>query len=256
MTKESFHGVSFPMTAKNDIAGEYAVTVLAGDDITLQDFKSAVSVDIPKDVKGTFWQKVHTEFSRFKQVVPEDECFVGPVVELHLKPFPDEGSGQHQYRIKIPHCIQTAEEISSVMVRCGDTRKEQPFVDLPRKQNIEDLEPGFVVNSSHIVIYSHHLSDFICSCKKTSCDYIMAFPFGNLTVDEQLGRTTAKVKVYLCPSLYKIPDFKQVRKSLSILPFCLFCYCHIFLYSNHTTSSLSSLCMILILTFCDFIIRF
>ena len=214
MSKKQIHGASFPITAKNDIVGKYAVAVLEGEAVTLQDSKSAASVDVPKDVEGTFWQKVHTEFSRFKQVVPEGECFVGPFVELHLKPFPDEETGQHQYRISILHCFQTAEEISSVMVRCGDTRRKQPFFNLSR-QNLEDLEPGFVVNSSHIVINSHHLSDFVCSCKKTSCHYIMAFPFGNLIVLEQLGWITAKVQVYLCPSLYKIPDFQQVESLIS-----------------------------------------
>ena len=201
------------MTAKNDKTGEYAVSVLAVKAVTLQDLKSAVSVDVPKDVEGFFWQKVHTEFSRSKQVVSEDECFVGPVVELHLKSFPDEGSEQHLYRISIPHCLQTTEEISSVMVRCGDTRRKQPFFDLSRKLNLKDLEPGFVVNSSHIVIFSRHLSDFVCSCKKTSCDFIMAFPFGNLTAHQSLNMTTASVSVYLCPSLYVIEDFQQVRSS-------------------------------------------
>ena len=199
------------MTAKNDITGEFAVAVLTGEDVTLQDLKSAVSVDVPKDVEGIFCQKVHTEFSRFKQVFTEDECFVGPVVELHLKSFEKEVKRQHQYRISIPHCLQTAEEISSVMVRCGDTRRKQPFCDLPKKQNHEDLEPGFVVNRTHVVIFSSHLTDFICSCKEKSCHSIMAYPCGNLTVLERSGWTTAKVKVYLCPSFYKMPDFQQVR---------------------------------------------
>ena len=201
------------MTTKNDITGEFAVSVLTGKAVTLQELKSAVSVDVPQNVQGTFWQKIHTKFSRFKKVVPEDECFIGPVVELHLKPYEKEEIGQHQYRIKIPHCLQTADEISSVMVRCGDTRRKQPFFDLPKKQNLEDLELGFVVNSTHIVIFSDHLSDFVCSCKKTSCDFIMAFPFGNLTAHQSLNMTTASVSVYLCPSLYVIEDFQQVRSS-------------------------------------------
>ena len=203
----------FQMTTKNDITGDFAVAVLTGKAVTVQDSKSAVSVDVPKDVKGTFWQKVLTEFSRFKKVVPEEECFIGVVVELHLKLYEKENTAQHQYIIKIPHCLQTAEEISSVMVRCGDTRRKQPFFDLAKKQNLEDLELGFVVNSTHIVIFSDHLSDFVCSCKKTSCDFIMAFPFGNLTAHQSLNMTTASVSVYLCPSLYVIEDFQQVRSS-------------------------------------------
>ena len=210
---ERKRGKTFPMTAKNNTMGEFVVAVIEGEDVTLKDVKSAVSIDVPPNVEGTLWQKVHTEFSRFLHIVPEEECFIGPVAEFHLKTFKKDETSRHRYRIKIPHCLQTEEQMSSVMVRCGDTRMKAAFFDLPRKENLDDLEPGFAVNGTHIVIFSHHLSDFVCSCKKTSCDFIMVFPFGNLTPHQELNMTTAKITVYLCPSLYKIEDFQQVRMS-------------------------------------------
>ena len=122
------------MTAATKCDTEFAVAVINGESMTLQDLRSEVSVDIPSGIKATLWQKVHTEFSRFLHIVPDDECFIGPVVELHLKPFPDVESGQRQYRIKIPHCLHTEEEMSMVKVRCGDTRRKIPFRELPNKQ--------------------------------------------------------------------------------------------------------------------------
>ena len=125
---------SYQMTATLSSSTEFVVAVINGESTTLQDLHSEVSVDIPKGNKATLWQKIHTEFSRFLHIVPDEECFIGPVVELHLKPFSDEESGQRQYRIKIPHCLQTEEELSLVKVRCGDIRRKIPFRVLPNKQ--------------------------------------------------------------------------------------------------------------------------
>ena len=125
---------SFQMTATANSSTEFAVAVINGESTTLQDLHSEVCVDIPSGIKATLWQKIHTEFSRFLHIVPDDECFIGPVVELHLKPFPGEETGQHQYRIKIPHCLQSEEEFSLVKVRCGDIRRKIPFRELPNKQ--------------------------------------------------------------------------------------------------------------------------
>ena len=201
----------FPMTAKNDITGEYAVAVLAGAAITLQDSKSAVSVDVPKDVKGTFWQKIHTEFSKFKKVVPEEECFVGPVVELHLKPFKKEEDGPHQYIIRIPHCLTSKQQLSSVKVRRGDNRRKKPFKELPSKIPSKDAAACYEVDYKYITIYTTHFCQFVCSACQNPCgSYIMGFPFGATSPDDDDDDTTATVMMYLCCPLYNIDDFRWV----------------------------------------------
>ena len=178
---KSFIGVQergkiFPITAKNDTTGEFAVAVIEGDDVTVQDVKSAVSVEVPKDVEGTLWQKVHTEFSRFKGVVPDEECFVGPVVELHLKPLLKEEIGQHLYRIKIPHCLTSKKQITSVKVRMGDIRRKKLFEELPIKMHSYDTAPCYEVDDQHITIYTTHFCQFVCSACHNACgSYIMGF---------------------------------------------------------------------------------
>ena len=196
-------------SARAQCTTDFGVALIKGDAVTLQDPHSDVYVDIPAGIKGTVWQKIHTEFSRFLHIVPGEECFIGPVVELHLKPFPDEESGQRQYRIKIPHCLQTEEERSSVKVRSGDLAKKIPFREMPNKQEASEKLPYYEVDDHHVIIHTHHFSDHICSACFPSCfSNITAYPFGNLFPSR--NKTEVVIEVFLCCSLYNIEDFKSV----------------------------------------------
>ena len=258
----------FILSATADCSSDFAVALIKGDAVTLQDPHSDVSVDIPAGIKGILRWKIHFEFSRFLHIVPDDECFIGPVVELHLKPFPEEESekerssvkvptenvkeevpfgklenrqdsedkcfvrpfveihveetGQHRYRIKIPHCLKTEEERSSVKIRSGDVQKRVEFQELKNKQKASGKIPFYEVDEHHIIIYTNHFTEYICSsCSKTCLSYTMAFPFGTILPGEDGDHTKIKVEVYLCCSLYNIEDFKTVsfyyKDSLLIL---------------------------------------
>ena len=204
---------SFQMTATTRWGTEFAVAVLRGESTTLQDLNSEVSVDVPSGIKATLWQKVPTEFSRFLHIVPDDECFAGPVVEMHLKPLLTEEIVQYQYRIKIPHCLQTPEGRVSLKVRSGDLRKKIPFSDLNHRQEVAGQIPCFEVDKHHVIIYTDHFTDHICStCKETCFSHILAFPFGSL-LQRSNCRTQATLEVFLCCYLYKIEDFASVSTS-------------------------------------------
>ena len=199
------------MTATIKCSTEFAVAVLRGEATTLQDLNSKVCVDVPSRIKATFWQKVHTEFSRFLHIVPDDECFAGPVVEMHLKPLLKEEIGQHQYTIKIPHCLQTPEGRVSLKVRSGDLRKKIPFSELKHKQEAAGQIPCFEVDKHHVIIYTDHFTDHICTtCKETCFSYIMVFPFGFIHQEEDDDDTQATVEVYLGCYLFNLADFKTV----------------------------------------------
>ena len=191
---------------------DFAVTLIKGDALTLQEPHSDVSVDIPAGIEGTFWRKFHTEFSRFLHIVPDEECFIGPVVELHLKPFPDEENGQPQYRIKIPHCLQTEEEMSLVKVRCGDTRRKIPFYKLQKKQEASGKLPYYEVDEHYVIVHTDHFSDHVCSvCYPyyPSCySDITAYPCGNLF--SSVNDTRVIIELFLCCGLYNIENFKSV----------------------------------------------
>ena len=179
---------------------------------TVQAKDSEVEVTIPDGIKAILLQKVHTEFSQFRDIIPEDECIIGPVVELHVKTQHEVYSTRKKYIIKIPHYLETEEQLSSIKVRYGDVTENIDFTELRRKVTSRDVMPYYEVDSTHIIINTDNFSQFICTdCgKKESCHNIMVFPFGSLSQQEEDETTLTKVKVYLCSPLYKIVDFKTV----------------------------------------------
>ena len=189
---------------------EYLVAMIKHKTI-LQAKDSDVVVTVPERVRALLWQKVHTEFSQFRDIIPDDECMIGPVVELYLQ------SKVHlrreKYIIKIPHYLETKEQLSSIKVRYGDANENIPFTELKGMCIPSDDSPYYEVDNTHIIIYTYNFSQFICTaCKKTtlSCHNIMVFPYGSISQQEEDKTSRVKLKIYLCSPLYKIEDFKKV----------------------------------------------
>ena len=193
---------------------DFAVALISKKAITLQDTHSQVSVDVLEGIEGSIWQKVHTNISVFQQVIADEkECMAGPVVELYIKSQNGETlSDNHRYRIRIPHCLKTEEQLSLVKVRCRNIHGNIPFEEIPRGIHANETGPYFEVDKNHIIIFTNHFSQFVCSTCSKACDCIMAFPFGSLILTEDNNMTTASVKVILCPSLYNIEDFWKVSR--------------------------------------------
>ena len=102
--------------------------------------------------------------------------------------------------------------MSLVKVRCGNIHGNIPFEEICRRSSEYDTEPYFEVTKKHIVIHTDHFSQFVCSTCSKACDCIMGFPFGSFVPKEDINMTTASIKVVLCPSLYNIEDFWEVRR--------------------------------------------
>ena len=190
---------------------DYLVSIIKGK-TTLQAPDSDVVVTVPDGVRALLSQKVHSEFSQFRDIIPENECMIGPVVELYLQHQSEVHSRRKKYIIKIPHYLETKDQLSSIKVRCGDVNKGIPFIELRRKFTSCDVMPYYEVDSTHIIISTDNFSQFICTdCgRKESCHNIMVFAFGSIDQQEQKEISRVKVKVFLCSPLYKIGDFKKV----------------------------------------------
>ena len=199
---------AFPMKVRMG-GTEYLVALIKHKKI-LQAKDSDVVVTVSERVRALLWQKVHTEFSQFRDIIPDDECMIGPVVELYLQR--KVHLRREKYIIKIPHYLETKEQLSSIKVRYGDANKNVPFTELRRKLTLCDVMPYYEVDSTHIIISTDNFSQFICTyCgKKESCHNIMVFAFGSIDPQEQKKISRVKVKVFLCSPLYKIWDFKKV----------------------------------------------
>ena len=72
---------NFPMKMQKGGIEYLAAVTRSGQEF--QETNSEVCVTIPRQGRAILWQKIYTEFSQFKGIVPEEECMIGPVVELH-----------------------------------------------------------------------------------------------------------------------------------------------------------------------------
>ena len=83
---------------------DYMASLTKGESITLYAPGSDVSLEVAEGVKSGIEQRIHTDLTRFRDLIPADECFVSPVVELLCK---EQRVSLEQekfkYRIKIPH---------------------------------------------------------------------------------------------------------------------------------------------------------
>ena len=141
---------------RRDIEG-YDAALLSGNEF-LRGRNSDVMIQIPAEIKDVLCRKVYTGFSKREMMIPEDESIIAPVVEVHLKNLKicRVGEGlEHHFAMKIPHCLQSEDDWSKVVLRYGEIHQ------LSKMQNKEEYEsrrigPYFEVDSRHIIVHASH----------------------------------------------------------------------------------------------------
>ncbi len=162
---------------------------------------------------------------------PDEECLLGPIVDCHFTPNGSRTAaedGKPSFKLSIPHCLRTQEELKTVMVRHGDIRSKNkcPFLPVPDQRRASPDSPPadlcFKVNEKHVIIYTKHFSQFICtngSCpqgKKQCRRRAEIFVFG--THSPPGFHPSASIRVRVCSPLYSILDKKKVSKGEQVVP--------------------------------------
>ena len=82
------------------------------DKSVLQGNSSDVQLQVLRGYpRGLHLMSVRTDLSSFGSVVPDDECFIAPVVEIY-GPVQRENSS---YVVQIPHCLSGEEDFSQLL---------------------------------------------------------------------------------------------------------------------------------------------
>ena len=101
-----------PMTTTRK-GRRYLATVAKGEAINLQGDKSDVRLEISKGCpKRAYLMEVRTDPSSFGSIIPDNECFISPIVEV-LAPAETNTSS---YTLWIPHCLDEDDDRSKVKV--------------------------------------------------------------------------------------------------------------------------------------------
>ncbi len=200
----------------------------------LQATNSDVSLYIPEGSPGVYKLAVHTDLVSARSLVPEDECFVSPVIELDKMPLLTKQKQTDQLgvcELTIPHC-QKEKHSGYMKLRHHHTdnnsQKSEEF-HLVKEGSVIQAHGTFRVNKAHVQVYTNSFSKFTCtSCKKFSCQAdILTLLFGNLSPTSEYQRTVADMELFLLSNLYQIKDFRQVGIKCYIAMFFIINACQV-----------------------------
>ena len=71
--------------------------------VTIQALHSDIILHVPDGVYGVILGNIHTDHWRFRHLVPERDCIIGPMCEFHFKG--SEIPSRARFRILVPHIV-------------------------------------------------------------------------------------------------------------------------------------------------------
>ena len=186
----------------------YLATVARGEAIVLQGEKSGVKLEIKEGCpQRPYLMEVRTDLCSFGSMIPDDECFISPVVTI-LAPAETNTSS---YVLRIPHCLDEDDDKTKVRVRLIHENSKQSVVVPEGKAGTLYYEIG----PKFIELHTPHFTKVICSiCQKPyECFYrITSLWLGKFdTMQEGVSFShDVEIRPYFCGIINTIEDFQEV----------------------------------------------
>ena len=166
--------------------------------------------------------EVRTDLSNFGSIIPEDECFISPIVEV-LAPAETKKSS---YILRIPHCLDEDDDKTKVKVRMIHENRNPAVVEVPKGN------PGamyYNINDRYIKLRTKHFTKVICTICQTPyhcLDRIVGLFFAKFETQKQNSPLSKKfpgflrkkgssqhdveIRPYFCGATHIITDFREV----------------------------------------------
>ena len=197
----------------------YIATVALGRARNLQIPGSHVSLEIPDGYKGVYVMGVHTDHSDKEYFLSQEECIVSPAVEVLYRGLMNDIDEKRldMLTINIPHCVRDESALKLIRVKRRDVSRGIPFHDIEYADDPEADKDSYSVNSNFVRIKTKKFSEFIyTTCKITCQAAIRIFLFAGLNTWRRNNNTTVKIKSFLCSSLFRTADYRNVRILMSV----------------------------------------
>ena len=219
-------GNDCPMTSVRK-GRRYLATVAKGEATSLQGDKSDVKLEIKEGCpKRAYLMEVRTDLSNFKSIIPVDECFISPIVEV-LAPAETSTSS---YVLRIPHCLDEDDDRSKVKVRMIHENRYPTMVEVP-KGNAGAL--FYDIDARFIELHTPHFTTVICTiCEKPyhCLNTVTSYWFANFETEHMIPTLAQKfegsfqhdveIRLYFGGVLHTMVDFRKViLKKLSLLTY-------------------------------------
>ena len=206
----------------------YLATVARGEAINLQGDKSDVKLGIKEGCpKRAYLMEVRTDLLNFRSFIPDNECFISPIVEV-LAPAETNTSS---YILRIPHCLDEHDDKTKVKVRMVHENRlvfnnilthedilihenRNPVVVEVHRSNAGSL--FYAIDDRFIELHTTHFTTVICTicqtpyhCLETAANYWFArFDTHNQKPDSVLH--DVEIRPYFGGVLHTIVDFRKV----------------------------------------------
>ena len=194
----------------------YIATVAKGEATSLQGNNSDVQLEIKEGCpKRAYLMEVRTDLATFESIIPDNECFISPIVEV-LAPAE---TGTSSYTLRIPHCLEEDDNKRGVKVRMIHENRNPAVVEVPKGKAgglYYDIDDRF------IELHTTHFCQVICTICQTPyhCrSRISSFWFAKFDTQEQKYSTPEKcsilqhdveIRPYFGGVLHTMVDFKEV----------------------------------------------
>ena len=198
-----------PMTTTRK-GRRYIATVAKGKTISLQGEQSDVMLEIQEGCpKKAYLMEVRTDPSSFESFIPENECFISPIVEV-LAPAETNTSS---FLLKIPHCLDEDDDRTKVKVRMIHENRNPAVVEVP-KGNAGTLY--YDIDARFIQLHTSHFTTVVCTicqtpyhCLNTAANYWFA-SFDTHQHKDATFLNDVEIRPYFGGVLHTVVDFRKV----------------------------------------------
>ena len=154
--------------------------------------------------------EVRTDPSSFGSIIPDDECFISPIVEV-LAPAETNTSA---FLLRIPYCLDEDDDRTKVKVRVFHENRNPAVVEVP-KGNAGALY--YDIDDRFIELHTTHFCLVVC----TYCDKpfhclgrINSLWFAKFETELQEAATfqhDIEIRPYFCGVIQAMVDFQKVK---------------------------------------------
>ena len=216
-----------PMTTTRK-GRKYIATVTRGKGTSLQGENSGVKLEIKAGCpRRAYLMEVRTDLSNFGSIIPDDECFISPIVEV-LAPAETSTSS---YILTIPHCQDEYDDRTKVKVRIIHENGSPAVIHVPTGPIKTNGAVFFKIVPRFIEVHTSHFCKVICTICQTPYHClrrIVTFFYAKFeTQKRKIGvkrnvngspkqitqsQHDVEIRPYFCGIIHDLDDFRHVSK--------------------------------------------
>ncbi len=196
--------------------------VLQGAAMTVKEPYSDVILHVPSGVHGILYGMIHTDHSQFADLVPDEDCIVGPTYECHIQYKPGYGPPKEPFLLQIPHIVDNIYD-ADIGVQVQRDQNGMPQDALKAGECPHNLATAakvfYSIKGNHVDIFTREFSKFSLKAKANCCcNEINLAVFSKMIPPSTTGPgeplPEADIRVYLSSKTAKIKDYARVMPTL------------------------------------------